>query len=186
MDYKKIFNEANLEKQKESKMRLNECGGYGGCGGAASSYYYAEYVTFAPATIFKWLDAEPEFANVDRNYMKDWCRRNNVSERGKAGRARFINEFRAALQAKEEKERKRAEKQSQVRDIIDNFEVTREQIKAAKSAKCMDNEVRTNKEAAEASKRRYEDSLERQNALWKQAGGKELWDEILANGYTLN
>ena len=181
MDYKKIFNESNLEKQEESKMRLNECGGYGGCG-----YSWApdpDYVTYSAVTIYNWLNAEPEFANVDRKYMKGWCQRNTY---GKRGKNYFVKKFRDALRDKEAREQKSAEKKANKQALMSNFDLTEDQIKAAKAAQYMDREVETNKEAVESAQQRYEDSLAQQEKLWNYAGGKELWDEILANGYKLN
>lgn len=183
MDYKKIFNESNLEKQEESKMRLNECGSYGGCGYSwTPSTAYKDY---DPSTIFGWLDAEPEFANVDRKYMKGWCQRNTYGN-GKRGKNYYITKFRRALKDKEERDARAAERKANNQTLIDNFDLTEGQIKAAKAAKRMNSVIVEKKYELDRVKSQYEKLLAQQKELWDKAGGTELWDEILANGYKLN
>lgn len=181
MDYKKIFNESNLEKQEESKMRLNECGSYGGCGYSWTPA--PDYTTYSAVTIFNWLNAEPEFANVDRKYMKGWCQRNTY---GKRGKKYFIDKFRRALKDKEERDARAAERKANNQTLIDNFDLTENQIKAAKAAKKMNSAIVEKKYELDRVKSQYDILLAQQKKLWDEAGGTELWDEILANGYKLN
>lgn len=184
MDYKKIFNEANLEKQEESKMRLNECGSssYGGCG------YYSPSI-YTSSEIFEWLENEKEFWNVDRKYMKSWCYRNGDYIRSKSD---AIVRFRKSCKDKKEREEKDAVRKAAHQALIDVFEVTEEQIEAAKSALSLNREIQINKEVLEDSKKRLEtsqkrleDSIAKQEKTWEKAGGKELWEDIISKGFKI-
>lgn len=189
MDYKKIFNEANLEKQEESLSRMNECGGaygggpVGGCGGgyySSSSYSSRSGGKFTPNAIFKHLSSLKKFANVDRKYMKGWCTRNAYycDSTGDA-----TKRFERALKDKEAREQAAATKKANIQAIMDTFGVDENQITAAKRAMGYEHELEEAERELASAQNNYDKILSWVSDCWEKAGGFELWEKIKAAGF---